>query len=42
VIALSEEQKQNTFNWMPVPCEFASNEIDETDVQHEKHDEQRI
>jgi hypothetical protein len=30
------------FDWMPVNCESISNEIDESDVEHEKHDEQRI
>jgi uncharacterized coiled-coil DUF342 family protein len=38
VIDLSEEQKRNTFDWMRVNCESVSNEIDESDVQHEKHD----
>jgi hypothetical protein len=27
---------------MRVNSEFVSNEIDESDLQHEKHDEQRI
>jgi hypothetical protein len=42
VIDLSEEQKSNVFDWMRVNCESISNEIDESDVKHEKHDEQRI
>jgi hypothetical protein len=42
MIDLSEEQKRNTFDWMRVNCESISNEIDDSDVQHEKHDEQKI
>jgi hypothetical protein len=42
VIDLSEEQKENAFDWMRVNCESVPNEIDERDVQHEEHDEQRI
>jgi hypothetical protein len=42
VTYLSQEQKQTAFHWMRVNCESISNEIDESDVQHEKQDEQRI
>jgi hypothetical protein len=42
VIDLREEQKENAFDSMRVNSEFVSNEIDESDLQHEKHDEQRI
>jgi hypothetical protein len=42
VIDLSEEQKYNAFDWMPVNCESVSNKINGSDVQHEKRDEQRI
>jgi hypothetical protein len=42
VIDLREEQEQNAFDSMRVNSESASNEIDESDSQYEKHDEQRI
>jgi hypothetical protein len=37
-----EEQEQNAFDSMCVNCESVSNEIDESELQHEKHDEHRI
>jgi hypothetical protein len=42
VIELREEQYQNAFDWMRVNSESVSNEINESDVQCEKHCEQRI
>jgi hypothetical protein len=42
VIDLSEEQNQNAFHWMRVNYESVLNEIDESDVQHQEHNEQRI
>jgi hypothetical protein len=42
VIDVREEQKQNDFDSMRVNSESVSNEIDENDLQSEKHDEQRI
>jgi hypothetical protein len=42
VIDLREEQEENEFDSMRVNSESVSNEIDESDVQSEKHDEQRI
>jgi hypothetical protein len=42
VIDLREEQEQNAFDLMRVNSESVSNEIDESDLQSEKHDEQRI
>jgi hypothetical protein len=42
VIDSREEQKINAFDSMCVNSESASNEIDESDSQYEKHDEQRI
>jgi hypothetical protein len=42
VIELREEQKQNAFDSMRINSESVSNEIDESDMQYEKHDEQRI
>jgi hypothetical protein len=42
VIDLREEQKANALDSMPVNSESFSNKIDESDLQHEKHDEQRI
>jgi hypothetical protein len=42
VIDLREEQKVNASDSMCVNSESASNEIDESDVQYKKHDEQRI
>jgi hypothetical protein len=42
VIDLREEQNQNAFDSIRVNWEFVSNEIDESDLQSEKHDEERI
>jgi hypothetical protein len=42
VIDLNKEQEQNAFDSMRVNSESVSNEIDESDSQYEKHDEQRI
>jgi hypothetical protein len=42
VIDLREEQRQNAFDSIRVNSESVSNEIDESDSQFEKHDEQRI
>jgi hypothetical protein len=42
VIDLREEQEKNVFDSMRVNSESVSNEIDESDSQSEKHDEQRI
>jgi hypothetical protein len=42
VIDLREEQEENEFDSTRVNSEFVSNEIDESDLQSEKHDEQRI
>jgi hypothetical protein len=39
---LREKQEENAFDSMRVNSEFVSNEIDESDLQSEKHDEQRI
>jgi hypothetical protein len=41
VIDLREEQKENAFDLMHVNSESVSNEIDESNSQQEKHDEQR-
>jgi hypothetical protein len=41
VIDLREE-RANAFDSMRVNSESVSNEIDESDLQSEKHDEQRI
>jgi hypothetical protein len=41
VIYLREE-KENAFDSMCVNSESDSNEIDESNLQYEKHDEQRI
>jgi hypothetical protein len=38
----SREEKENAFDSMRVNSESDSNEIDESDLQYEKHDEQRI
>jgi hypothetical protein len=35
-------EKKNAFDWMRFSRESFSNEIDESDLQKEKHDEQRI
>jgi hypothetical protein len=42
VINLREEQGSNTYDLMCVNSESVSNEIDESGLQDEKHDEQRI
>jgi hypothetical protein len=42
VIDLREEQDENAYDSMRVSSDFVSNEIDESDSQYEKHDEQRI
>jgi hypothetical protein len=42
VIDLREEQQANALDLMCVNSESVSNEIDESDQQYEKHDEQRI
>jgi hypothetical protein len=42
VIDLREEQESNGFGSMCVNSEFVSNEIDESNLQFEKHDEQII
>jgi hypothetical protein len=42
VIDLREKQLQNACDSMRVNSEFVSNEIDESDLQDEKQDEQRI
>jgi hypothetical protein len=42
VIDLREGQQQNEFDSIRVNSEFVSNEIDESDLQSEKHFEQRI
>jgi hypothetical protein len=42
VIDFREEQLSNAFDSMHVNSESVSNEIDESDLQFEKHDEQRI
>jgi hypothetical protein len=42
VIDLREEHEKNAFDSMRVNSESVSNEINESDMQHEKHPEQRI
>jgi hypothetical protein len=42
VIDSREEQQRNAFDSMRANSESVSNEIDESDWQYEKHDEQRI
>jgi hypothetical protein len=42
VIDLREEQRENAFDSMRVNSESVSNEIDESELQFEKHNEQRI
>jgi hypothetical protein len=42
VIDLREEQESNAFDSMRVNSESVSNEMDESELQDEKHDEQRI
>jgi hypothetical protein len=39
VIDLREEQNENAFDSMRVNSESLSNEIDESDLQYEKHNE---
>jgi hypothetical protein len=42
VIDLREEGDENACDSMRVNSESLSNDIDESDLQYEKHDEQRI
>jgi hypothetical protein len=42
VIDVREEQHENASDSIRVNSESVSNEIDESDSQYEKHDEQRI
>jgi hypothetical protein len=42
VIDLREEQKKNTYDSIHINSESVSNEIDESELQLEKHSEQRI
>jgi hypothetical protein len=42
VIDLRDKQDENEFDSMCVNSELVSNEIDESEPQHGKHDEQRI
>jgi hypothetical protein len=42
VIDLREEQDVNAPDLMRVNSEFVSNEMNESDLQYEKHSEQRI
>jgi hypothetical protein len=42
MIDVREKQYENAFDSMRVNSESVSNEIDESDSQYEKHDEQRI
>jgi hypothetical protein len=42
VIDLREEQLENAFDSMRVNSESVSNKIDASDLQFEKHDEERI
>jgi hypothetical protein len=42
VIDLREDQERNAFDSMRVNSEYASNEIDKSDLQDAKHDEQII
>jgi hypothetical protein len=42
VIDVREEQKENAFDSMRVNSESVSNEIDESELQPKKHEEQRI
>jgi hypothetical protein len=42
VIDLREEQYENDCDSMRVNSQFVSNEIDESEIQYEKHSEQRI
>jgi hypothetical protein len=42
VIDLREEYDENANDWMHVNYDSVSNEIDESELQKEKQDEQRI
>jgi hypothetical protein len=42
VIDLREEHEQNVFDSMSLNLESRSNEIDESELHPEKHEEQRI
>jgi hypothetical protein len=42
VIDLKQEQNENAFELMRIHSELCSVEIDESDLQDEKHDKQRI
>jgi hypothetical protein len=42
VIDSREEHDENAYDPMRVNSESVSNEIDESDLQYEKHDEQRF
>jgi hypothetical protein len=42
VFGLRERQQRNAVDWMRVNSEPISNETDECDFQHEKHNEQRL
>jgi hypothetical protein len=42
VIDLREEQELNAYDSVRVNSDSVSNEIDESELQYEKHDEQRI
>jgi hypothetical protein len=42
VIDLREEHNENALDSMRVNSESVSNEIDESEMQNEKHSEQRI
>jgi hypothetical protein len=41
LIDLGEESDENAFDLICADSEFISNEIDESNLQDEKHDEQR-
>jgi hypothetical protein len=41
-VIASIAEKENAFDSIPVNAELLSNEIDESDVQSEQHDEPRI
>jgi hypothetical protein len=42
VIDLRKEQYENDCDSMRVNSQFVSNKIDESEIQYEKHSEQRI
>jgi hypothetical protein len=42
VIDLREEHDKNAFDSMRVNSDYVSNEIDESELQDEEHDEERI